>query len=76
MLKIHGEAFMPEFDHFIAPAFSPYLSEHHPPALQVVAIFLVDDVVEFGGAGSHKYLPQLLPVFIRNATAGVYHIHI
>ncbi|KAJ1437419.1 armadillo-type protein [Ochromonadaceae sp. CCMP2298] len=69
MLKLHGEAFMPEFDHFIAPAFSPYLAATQPPALQVVAVYLVDDVVEFGGQGMHRYLPQLLPVFLRNCTS-------
>lgn len=67
LLKLHGEKFMTEFDHFIAPAFSPYLRADHPVALQVVAVYLVDDVVEFGGASAHKYIPSLLSTFMNNA---------
>jgi len=67
LLKLHGEQFLPEFDHFIAPAFSPYLDTHQPESLQKVAIFLVDDLIEFGGQGAHKYLPTLLPIFMANS---------
>jgi len=67
LLKLHGEKFMTEFDHFIAPAFSPYLRADHPVALQVVAVYLVDDVIEFGGASAHKYIPSLLSTFMYNA---------
>jgi hypothetical protein len=67
LLKLHGEPFMAEFDHYIAPAFSPYLRFDQPEALQKVAVYLVDDVVEFGGAAAHKYLPSLLPVFMLNS---------
>lgn len=67
LLKIHGEPFMEEFDHFIAPAFSPYLRQDQPEALQIVAVYLVDDVVEFGGAAAHKYISMLVPTFMHNA---------
>jgi hypothetical protein len=58
---------MPDFDHYIAPAFSPYLRPDQPEALQLVAVYLVDDVVEFGGAAAHKYIPSLVPTFIHNS---------
>ena len=74
LLKLHGEAFMTEFDHFIAPAFSPYLRADQPDALQTVAVYLVDDVVEFGGAAGHKYIPSLLPTFLRNAAQSGNHL--
>lgn len=67
LLKLHGEKFMTEFDHFIAPAFSPYLRPDHPVALQIVAVYLVDDVIEFGGATAQKYIPSLLSTFTNNA---------
>lgn len=67
LLKIHGESFMVEFDHFIAPAFSPYLRLDQPEGLQIVAVYLVDDVVEFGGAAAQKYIPMLIPTFMHNA---------
>jgi hypothetical protein len=67
LLKLHGESFMTEFDHFIAPAFSPYLRPDQPEALQVVAVYLVDDVVEFGGAAAQKYIPSLVPTFVQNS---------
>ena len=69
LLKLHGEPFMEEFDHFIAPAFSPYLRPDQPQGMQVVAVYLVDDVVEFGGTAAHKYIPSLLPTFVRNSTS-------
>jgi len=67
LLKLHGEQFLPEFDHFIAPAFSKYLDPHQPESLQKVAIFLVDDLIEFGGTGAQKYIPNLMPIFMANA---------
>lgn len=67
LLKLHGEQFLPEFDHFIAPAFSKYLDSHQPESLQKVAIFLVDDLIEFGGTGAQKYIPNLLPIFMANS---------
>ena len=67
LLKLHGEPFMTEVDHFIAPTFSPYLRSDHPVALQIVAVYLVDDVVEFGGVSAHKYIPSLVSTFLHNA---------
>lgn len=67
LLKIHGEPFMVEFDHFIAPAFSPHLRLDEPEPLQIVAVYLVDDVVEFGGSAAQKYIPMLIPTFMHNA---------
>lgn len=65
-LKLHGEAFMPYFDSLIAPAFGPYLSPSQPESLQVVAICMIDDAIEFGGAFAHKYIAQSLPILLHN----------
>ena len=27
---------------------------------------MVDDVIEFGGASAHKYIPQMIPIFLHN----------
>ena len=65
-LKLHGEVFMPYFDSLIAPAFGPYLSPQQPESLQVVAICMVDDAIEFGGASAHKYIAQSLTILLNN----------
>jgi hypothetical protein len=66
MIKLHGPAFMPIFDAVIAPAFAPYLSSKQPTALQILAVCVVDDAIEFGGTIAHKYIPQALSVFLGN----------
>jgi hypothetical protein len=53
-------------DQMIAPAFSAYLSPDQPLSLQRMVCCLMDDVIEFGGAASHKYLPSLIPIFLMN----------
>ena len=70
MVKMHGPAFMPIFDSTIAPAFSPYLSQKQPQALQVAAICMVDDAIEYGGSMSFKYIPQALSLFLANSESG------
>jgi hypothetical protein len=60
LIKVHGEGFMPMFDAVIAPAFSAYLADDHPAALQIIAVCLVDDAIEFGGEPALKYVPTLL----------------
>lgn len=67
MLKLHGEHAMPLFDSAVAPAFSPYLSSTQQQQLQVIAICLLDDAIEFGGASAHKYVEPLLPTLTTNA---------
>jgi hypothetical protein len=54
------------FDKMIAPAFSSYLSPQQPLSLQRMACCLMDDVIEFGGNASHKYIPSLLPIYLMN----------
>lgn len=66
LLKLYGEEIMPIFDSLVAPAFSPYLSNKQPESLQVVAVCLLDDAIEFGGSAGHKYIEQLIPVLIQN----------
>jgi hypothetical protein len=66
MVKMHGPAFMPLFDSAIAGAFSPYLSPKQPQALQVAAVCMVDDAIEFGGSMAGKYIPQALGQFLCN----------
>lgn len=66
LVKMHGPAFMPLFDSTIAAAFSPYLSPKQPQALQVAAICMVDDAIEFGGSMAFKYIPQALTLFLAN----------
>ena len=34
--------------------------------VQVVAVCMVDDLIEFGGVGAHKYIPQSLDIFLGN----------
>lgn len=67
LVKMHGPAFMPIFDSMIAGAFSPYLSPKQPQALQVAAVCMVDDAIEFGGTMAFKYIPQALGLFVANA---------
>ena len=69
LIKIHGESIMPLFDSIVAPAFAPYLSTRQSPSLQAIAVCLLDDAVEFGGASSHKYIASLLPTLMENTTA-------
>ena len=37
--------------------------------VQILAICAVDDAIEFGGVLSHKYIQQLLPLFLNNMKA-------
>ncbi len=66
LLKLFGEQFMPLFDTQIAPVFANYLAPSQPEGLQFMAVCLIDDVIEFGGAPAHKYIPQCLQVFATN----------
>ena len=65
LLKLFSTSFMPVFDSLVVPAFAPFLAEGQPPALQIVAVCLIDDAIEFGGEGSLKYIPQALTAFSR-----------
>lgn len=60
---------MPVFDGSMATSFAPYLDPSQPEALQIVAICIVDDAIEFGGAGAHRYIPQVVPIFLRNLSS-------
>lgn len=70
LLKLSGEDFMPVFDSSIAPAFSMYLASSQPEALQIMAVCMIDDAIEFGGSSAHKYIPQSLQVFANNLSSG------
>eukprot|EP00981_Chlorochromonas_danica_P002067 scaffold420_cov169-Ochromonas_danica.AAC.27 len=59
--------FMPIFDQVVAPAFSAYLQADKAVPLQILACSLLDDALEFGGEATWKYLPMILPIFLRNA---------
>ena len=65
LLKLFSSAFMPVFDTLIVPVFAPYLSATQPVSLQIVAVCLIDDAIEFGGEGAMKYISQALPSFSR-----------
>ena len=69
LVKIHGPAFMPIFDSAIAPALTQYLAPNHPEGLQVVAVCMIDDAIEFGGSMAYKYIPQALTVFLKNISS-------
>jgi len=58
ILKLHGENFMNIFDSTISSKFAPFLSSSHPESLQIIAICLIDDALEFGGKAAQKYVPQ------------------
>lgn len=66
LIKLHGNDFMPLFDSLIAPFFSRYLLPPQPDALQVIAICMIDDAIEFGGEGAKKYISQSLDIFTKN----------
>ena len=65
-VKIYGTSYMPIFDQYCASAFSPFLSPQNPESIQVVAVCLLDDIIEFGGPDALKYVPYCLPSFLRN----------
>lgn len=69
LLKIHGPAFMPIFDSAIAPALTQYLAPSHPEGLQVVAVCMIDDAIEFGGSMAYKYIPQTLTILLKNVSS-------
>ena len=69
LLKLHGDSLMQIFDQSIAPFYAPLLAADQPAQLQVVAVCMIDDVVEFGGAGAAKYLSSALPLYLRNLQA-------
>jgi hypothetical protein len=58
---------MSVFDTLVVPAFAPYLAADQPIPLQIVAVCLIDDAIEFGGAEACKYVPQALATFSRGA---------
>jgi hypothetical protein len=65
--KIHRSELMPFVDQHVAPHFASYLSPTQPQALQVIAVCLLDDILEFGGPEAcQKFLPHVLSVFIQN----------
>ena len=65
LLKIFTTAFMTIFDTLVVPLFAPFLAEGQPVPLQIVAVCLIDDAIEFGGASCLKYVPQALGAFSR-----------
>jgi hypothetical protein len=65
LLKLFGEGFMPVFDQLVVPVFAPYLAPEQPAQLQIVAVCVLDDAIEFGGATAYKYIPQALATFAR-----------
>lgn len=64
LIKLQGESFMPIFDSVVAPAFSSYLSPGQPASMQTIAVCLIDDAIEYGGAGAQKYLPSVIPLLL------------
>ena len=68
-IKLHREAFMPFFNMSIAPSLTPYLSPEQPKSLQVVAVCIMDDVIECGGKGMEMYLRDSLQLFLQNITS-------
>lgn len=73
LIKLHQDpssssnGFMGVFDQTIAPAFSTYLSADQPVSMQRMICCLLDDVIEFGGDASFKYIPSILPVYLMNS---------
>ena len=58
LLKLHGEAIMPVMDATVAPLYAPFLGAEQPEALQIVAVCMIDDVLEFGGGAAVKYMAR------------------
>ena len=65
LLKLFSVSFMPVFDSMIVPMFAPYLAAEQPTALQIIAVCLIDDAIEFGGEAAMKYVPHALTSFCR-----------
>jgi len=69
LIKLHGEAIMSVFQEIVLPIYMPFLSTDQPAPLQIVAVCMFDDIIEFGGVSSQKYLSSLIPIFLRNLQA-------
>lgn len=65
-IKIHTIDLMPFIESNIAPHFSSYLQSTQPKSLQIMSICLLDDMLEYGGDVSKKYIPHCIEVFLRN----------
>ena len=69
LLKLNGEEFMPVFESKVVAPLAPYLSSEQPVPLQIIAVCMLDDAIEFGGASGHKYIPQTLSSLYNNLTS-------
>jgi len=52
------------FDSLVLPLFAQFLGPDQPSSLRHNAVCLFDDMLEFGGAAAHKYIPAVLPVLV------------
>jgi hypothetical protein len=69
LLKIHGENIMPIFNNVVMPLFSSYITGNNvSESLQVIAICMLDDVIEYGGESAKAYIVQYIPSLIGNIT--------
>jgi hypothetical protein len=66
LVKLQGEAYMPLCEQRIIPAFASFLTPEQPVKLQILAVCMLDDAIEFGGQAMMKYLPQIIPYFENN----------
>ena len=74
-IKLHGEEYMQNiFVNNIAPHFLKYMkpidnkvsNNDNDKALQVIAICMIDDAIEYGGVSMNQYLENSLPIFLNN----------
>mmetsp|Transcript_38631 Transcript_38631/g.39326 ORF Transcript_38631/g.39326 Transcript_38631/m.39326 type:complete len:592 (-) Transcript_38631:23-1798(-) len=68
-LKLGGIELMPLFEKEVIPCLSPFLSTNQPDSLQVIAVCIIDDIIEYGGEYAQKYISQSLITFINNLTS-------
>ena len=57
---------MPVFERTVVSRFASFMSMDQPTALQFISVCIIDDAIEFGGASSLRYIPQVLPFLICN----------
>jgi len=69
VLKALRDHAVPLFDTQVAPLFGQFLAPGNPASLKHNAVCLFDDMVEFGGPASAKYLPAFLPVLVASLDA-------
>ena len=68
LMKTHTVNYLPSFEAVVMPTILEMAAEHMSPSDRKTSIFVIDDIIDFGGEAAASLYNQLIPILLHHVT--------